>query len=402
MIVRAPGYASRTISVLPAGGGETLVTMVRGGDIEVIVRGDLADAQAEVRLWDPINRRRGLVASAPLDDDRHVGFEGLPVGTLTAQVELGERWWTNSRRVAGTSMVDVEAGRTAVVQVDVEPVPVVTPVPFRGVVRIPRDYTARSYSMIAVLDSPPLTADGGREMELSLSPRSDATREWAFDAGLVEPGTYLVRVDPIRFATLVEVPPGGNVQTRIDVPPTATVLVRAVDAATAETLDPDRLTVFWRVTSQLRSGPGSRRRRAEETLPSRSAVRLTAPATRIDVDIEYDGYGYRRVRLSLEPGENDDVEVQLRRVTALTVNLRDGDRIIPWPAGVRAWLMPLEGQRTRGITYGARRAWFEDVELGRYRLVVDPLPDYAPLDPREVAVEAGPIGDVIFDLKRLW
>jgi len=257
---------------------------------------------------------------------------------------------------------------------------------------------ARPSVHLVLLDT---ALDGGHgfvELELrpAPSPRAGhAAFQWSH-AGL-QLGRYELRVHRPLGSMVFEVAPGGVRDVLFVLPPPAQLLVRLVQAGTANDVRTDGL--HWRPI-----WPDGVTHGAMDALEFDERLGLhrgRAPAARILLglsDFEYVSF-QRELDLTLDPGE---LTIEVTRASGLRVALRDGDVPIAFPEDW--WGEPVaDGEPAADVGVSAPSAFLREYQVsapGSYVLELPRIDGYLAVPPLRVDVRAGEFTRLDVQLQR--
>lgn len=391
---RAPGHAWGRLGVNLVEGGERLLALEPGGGIEVRVRGEGVDGEAEVRVRRPGEGGRPLLRRQLLGE-RVVRFEGAPAETLRITLERGE--WEGAALFAEAE-VEVEAGAQSVVTLDgvvPEPPPEVT---IAGEVFVPEAWGVPAVAMMRELVGPPLL--GGDSIgpfdNERLEPLGDGRH--AFLLERVQAGRHVLRLVEPPWTWRVDARDGGATGLALAVPPPVDVTLRAVDAETGAAVALDGAS--W---TPAPPPQGSRGKRLYQ-IPIRAGA-TDHPARVPRALLEFHARQERYFPAAVEADvtrPNQVIEIPLQRAQGVDVTFHDGEtRVRLEPPQFR--VTRASGERPQGITVEnplAGPARIRVPEPGRYELIVEPPPGYRALDPTAFTLEPGEFTELRVALER--
>ena len=385
--VGAPGHAYQCLVVDPSIGGERQVMLQNGGDLEVFVDGAASELNTMIRVRTGNSGGGNVIAETPLRDQRHVLFESLEVGHYWVRAEIGKEWFREPE-VLGSAEVDVVSGVLSSTRVALTPLAPLELVPFRGAVYLPAAWGVDEVTIDGELAG---HARGGGDGKIRESLRRDltvASDVWTFDAGLVQPGRYHIEVGPVYFNVVVAVPRSGSNDTRIDVPPPATIDVQVIDAETDQVVSPRNVQLWWNCDNAS-EWSRSWLPPVAKWSPRTQSHEIVAPAGPVLVTGRAEGYVEVNQVLSAASESRNHVVLRLAPASRVVLSLRDGGSVVPWSHPMRARAVPLDGQPQPRLSSQHPLAFFDSCGIGRYRLEIEPIVGYRPIPDREIVVQRG-------------
>lgn len=387
LFARSPGFAWRRIEIDAEPGGERVVSLVPGGELEIEVHGELGSGRPRLRL----RRDSGvLVAGFALHRSRSLTIEGLEPGKHSIRVEIGPRF---EARVLQEVRAIVVAGERTRVMLRVEAQPSARLVPFSGTLALPRVWALTSFALAFELIGPDAEGKPRRfridsSQWIGLAEGSELLHWTAPDS---PPGRYRVGLDQLGFRSLVDLPEAGTSTAHIEVPPPCEVDVRCIDARTGAVASD--VEIHWGAVAPDGSGRPSRAaaRDAESEL-----WHFRAPIGEIVLVAFSDTYEVEGSTHQVLPGRNE-ILMRLKRPCGLKPILRSGEKRIPWESNSARLpeLVPLEGQApcSAGISLGdqGHGVLFIRCHPGRYLLKVPPVEGFEAVSDEVVLLERGRI-----------
>ncbi len=398
--VHAPGHAWERIDFDHRAGGErTVVLSPEPSAVRVTLAG-AAPEGAFVRLYtdDPGERSESFDPGEPgaLPPSWHARASvranaagateigDLQSGRYLAAVELGEY---DARVRLGASPVELVPHATAQVVIALEPAgPDGARTRLHGTLRVPSGF-ARTHAS--------LHAKGleGEEPEFrvrlaDLEVADGAGDVLFWDAGPRRAGTHVLTLQPLQFRCLVEVA-GAATEFAFEVPPLVRVRVEVVDAASGESLAPERLSWAGPVLPGVREST----RLPMQTRGADGAFEFVAARGAVSVHASVPGYEEAERSLELS-GESETCRIEMTRATAIQLALRAGEEPVPidpaWASGVR--LAQAGGTRAYarfrpGPAPGSGTFLLD--EPGSYTLAFPPLAGFAPIESQAVEARSG-------------
>lgn len=394
-LVRAPGFAWKTVGLNLSSGGERTVALESGGDLKILVQGDLPE-KARLRLYP--DGERWPASDLSIETDAELVLEGLETGSFTARLEVGSA--LRRPLVLAEQQVSIQAGSMA--DIILTPVPPDFPasVEVSGTFRLPVAWELQEAYVTIVRTSPPTGSPEERShFQLSkLRPDPGSPGVYPFSFGKLVPGTYVASLSDVGQAWEVEVPTTGLTDLRLDVPPPVQVTVAVRDSATGEISElAQRLRWEPKFDGHRNSSRFAQAARDEAT----KRFRLTVPEGPVSV-----GASHRQLarnELTFEAKDGLEVELLVQRIALAKIVLQHEGRTIPWPEDYDFdhSCRHIDGEGKilmRGA--GSTGARFTVSEPGRYRVTLPKVEGFllpepvemelSPEEPREITVELRP------------
>jgi len=378
--VRAPGYAFQLLYLTSVGEGEIEVGLESGGDLRVEIDGEDRDRGTVLRVRAPGDPP---LCEGYLAAENRMEMKSLPAGRYRVAAEIGD--WGDDPWVLAHADVEVRAGESASVTLQLCPRPRPVRVPMAGRVVVPPEWNIGPPDLrFQLLDIP---LDGEEVWRAVPSGRllPEGIGVYRFDAGEVQAGRWRVEVGDIGFATWLLV--GYSKGICIEVPPPATLHVRVVDAQTGYPAGTD--TVKWR--SMLEAGYRGRiARRGSREGPIE--VRVPAGRTRVSCVNRDNYWSDATVAVDAVPGVND-VLLEVTAGALIRIELREDGILRSWPGFDDEFDLLLEHEPTGRpvsdwVLYPTRERWsyLRVLEGGKYRIRFTPPAGYEPIP--DAVVEA--------------
>jgi hypothetical protein len=392
---RSPGYAWGRIEIDEQRGGERILLLDRGGDLEIVPVGKVGDPGLKVRAY---GSDYVPVFELPLRPDRTVVVESLAAGSYRVKAEIGDYW--SEPLVLGEAKVDVVAGTRASVTLTLKDPGPRAAVPLEGTLVLPTEWELGAFTLEFELHGTPLGGGDGRfTLESGYMQREGAaSSEWRWSKEDVQPGRYEVLLREVSFRAILEVGEAGLRDARVVVPPPCVVLVQCIDEDTG--LDVPDANVSW--VGALPKGVRGWSNEEAKWDESARRWRFRAPQGEVHVSVHGGRYARAGEKVQARPGTND-VIVRLGRPTGLRVVLRDGQTDIPWSSsGDRhPQLESAEGQESYSSwSTGGGKITLHKREPGLYTLKVPEIPGFEPVPPVQVRLEKGVEKEHVVELVR--
>lgn len=460
--VSAPGYAWGRIEIDFTSGGERLLVLERGGALEVALANyqapgpDEAEALIRVRerpqkemedalaalgetdkaaleklvedlskfpdgdipqvftrkalmkhfLTGKTTREEGPgepVAEAAAEGGGPVLIESLKPGRYVLQAEIGERY--RDPIILGAAPVEIGAGVKTSVTLELKDRPSAgAKVPLEGTLLFPEEWEHRRISIsFSPKDRPQVKpqgkGDAGIQVKLDeMTPVRGKPGLYLWKAGTVVPGKYLATVAAFELQTVIDVGPGGRLDAEIKIGLPASVDVRVVDAETEQPAQVDRILWSCRRPEGITGGGLNSIRRGDEP----GVFSFQAPAGEIDVSIHTPGYEPCREKMTAKSSERNALTLKAKRSCGLLVKVREAEQELPYAIIDKAIKVRDEGGNDRV------RGWSRDItgrrlilpEPGTYKVTVEKLAGYQPVEPVTVEVPPGQFVEHVVALER--
>lgn len=390
--VGAPGYAWSQVAIDFAWGGERLVALARGGDLEVDVRG-LATARKCVLRVRSVPGGELLVAQ-PLPARDALRAVGLPAGMASVAVEVLQ---SRARELVDTPLasaqVEILAGALTSVVLDVPASAANPQASISGIVLVPSGWDAG----IPIVQANPLDApiDASVRRMAGTSAVESPRAGWsAFEFGLdaLPIGRYELRVADPPFTSVIELPHGGVSGLTLEIPPPCELAVRVVDARGGELV---------RDVAPQWSFPGSAAPAGYASFDSdRGAHVILAPCGPIELSIADDAWQPCQARLDVGP--NAVATVEVTRACGFVLLLSDRGIPVSFASSTCGSVVAAEGEpapvRTSEAGPFVQRYRME--KPGEYVVTPPCVPGYQPPAPVTIVVPADGYVEHVVRLER--
>ncbi|MHC4859426.1 MAG: carboxypeptidase-like regulatory domain-containing protein, partial [Planctomycetota bacterium] len=285
---------------------------------------------------------------------------------------------------AGAGEVEVLAGRTVPLVIEVEPGedPLVE---ITGTLTVPKSWGRFARAIHLQRKVKDHIFKQGDYLVVKPPPEGETV---TFRTKALAPGTYFVEVQPFQWRTQVEVPAAG-VHLKLVLPEPAELLVEVVDDATSDHVPSAEVT--WHLVL-----PGLTSYSLDHVPWSVELSRFRAmiPQGEIRLNISADGYLERQVELRV--ARSGRIEETVRLTTAGTIRVRFTLGGKPFPAD-DLWVTVAGRIAKRCRDVGVD---FPSLPPGKYRLSVKDVAGMKPVPVREVEVRRGETTEVTIELER--
>lgn len=393
---RSPGYAWGSIEIDHDLGGERILTLERGGGLEVELSGYDPESRAALRLRHEGAGFQRPILSMNLGNEDRVPIHSLAVGRCRVSVEIGDSW--RDRVVLGEGTVEIIPAGWSQITLTLESAPKADMAPLKGILVVPQAWGFDHFHLaIELLDTP---LEGNPDKQTfsrdDLEPLADWEDAFSWDAGLVQAGRYELNVDPPEYSISIKVPPEGLTDVRIEVPPPEEVIVRIIDASTGENAAIDRLNWHPKRPEWV-SGGGVN---SVEKDPQTGCFVFQAPRGEIWVSAWKEAYSSLHATLTIRPGENIHT-LEVKPACGILLTLKDGGTTIPWNSDWDVTAMEVGGEGTTvAWSYQPPNLFLKLSNPGLYRFTVPQIDGYLPLPEQEVLVAPGEKTVHLIRLKR--
>ncbi|HTF89505.1 MAG TPA: hypothetical protein VK843_13920 [Planctomycetota bacterium] len=357
VLVGAPGYAWTLGQLDFSRGGDFVVSMERGGDLDVSITG--IDRSAKVRL-----RLRSEAAESPRVDegvsqDGTLSFLGLAPGTYTARAEIGE--WFRDPIVLGESIAIVSAGARADASIVISAVPRINRVEIGGVVFVASEWKTESVTLaMKKLTTPSDGSDSHSTFELRPTPSTrPGFDEFTWKQGSVEVGKYECGTYRPSYSIVIDVPIGGRDDFELVVPPPSELSIFVVNDMTG--VEAAINEVFWNPRRPEGVNSGGLEQALRDAANHRFVVR--APTCEIDLMIHSWDYLPYDGTVDLSKGVREHT-VRLQPACGVILKLKDGDTLVAFP---KNWYTELATVSGKG-----KQSMFQPGEFGQKLMVTEP------------------------------
>jgi hypothetical protein len=350
----------------------------RGADQADEQRVAIAEFIADLRKNLPPGELRREIKAAPSGVTRE---DGLPPGVYCLTADLGGE---GPRIELARADVELVAGHTTSITLSLAALPpLVEPAPLAGTLSIPLSWEYTD----PVLQARLMVRAGGMSRAEEASFDIAATRIperlglYAWDAGRITPGRYLLELRRPRFTWQIDVPPEGNAKVRLQIPRPAHVSVKLLDAESGAGIDP--MYVSW---SHVRAGELA----ADGSWMPIMGASFQAPIGRVTITARSQLHEDVSSSVDLTPGQNE-VTLRAPRACGLILDATVDEQPVDWPFHVNeVTVTRIDG--SGGIDWyqvRGRQCTIPLAGAGRYRLDGAESPLYRPIPPHELDIVRG-------------
>ena len=438
--VGAPGHAWQSVLLDFEHGGEHLVKLSTGADLEITVSGELPitkthrqrsshdqpspqvrlrklpaddpappidevlaqlDKMSESELPDGVSKEqmreqlkqyyRALEFSELILVDRAqtetpIRWQGVPPGEYQVSVEQGDHW--PNPLLLGREMVTLRSGETASIHIAIDPVTSTEAlVPLAGTFYLPPSWNLDDVVLhLEPMDKPGKSrADDIRLSLRDMRPILTTPGLYRWNAGQVTAGRWETRIYSLEYQGVIATGPTGNTDVQINIAPPADVTVHLIDQRTGAPASGVRL--LWNCQRPLGLQGVSLGNAEWDELTG--TYHFRAPAGAVELSIFEPKWSMEEQEaVTFQPGPNS-LTIQVRRNAGIHLRLTESGRSVPLDS---SWFWKLEAKCLSG--YGTGRAGSASetqgtivlTEGGRYEITFPELPGFQPIAPFEVEV----------------
>lgn len=385
--VTAPGYAWERLPIDFSPGGERLVLLERGADLEVAVTGLPEDR----KLRDTLGLRAGGPTEAYIDAPGEGGntFRRLKHGDYDIQVEAPT--FDGGRQVVGAARARVGPGGDESVVVHLAPFPDTTErQPLRGTLWIPPEWGPVEGVNLHLRPTRQLVGIVGNSSNLTVLPVPCPRGECSWSLAPKPPGTYTLTIGPMNYTVVVET---GEAENHIRVPPPADVEVELIEPSGAAAFPTAPLR--WRGVSSEGAYSG-----VERVAPEQGLYRFTAPIGAIRLAVDEPGFAALEQTVTVTPGLNP-IALELGAPWGLTVVFQDQGFALPSRFAESIEVRRLDGDGSHEAQLFYDGETFRGVpEPGLYEVSAVAPAGYHQPAPVRVDVPGDRVVEVIVDVAR--
>lgn len=395
LLIGVEGYAWSRVTIDFDLGGERLVALQPGGDLEIHVQGVDPKSGAELRI-------RGATETTPfvalpLGSDRTIELRNLPAREFQLRGELGD--WFREPLVLGEASVTVVAGQKSTVTLQLAPAPTLELATAIGRVVVPKAWDAeRALITLEPLDTPL----GNGDMRRSDNRKRSAieldgfdTFEFRFDR--LQAGRYELGLHKPPYSVVIDIPPGTSDGYELRVPPPVEVIVRVVDAVSGD--EALGVQLSWNPARPEGVTGGGLEPATYDATSHRYTLR--APNGPIDLMVGDWRYLPHEERIDPSLGTREHT-IRLEPACGIELSLRDGDTQVPLPESW--WGRPEPEAGTLGESsmmtndHGVLRVMV--TAPGAYTFELPTLAGYEPSPVQRIEVRRGEFTKHVVELVR--
>lgn len=383
--VGAEGYAWSTAPIDFGWGGERLIALERGADLEVEVRGLDTSRRTSLRV---ITVPAGeLLLDQPLPARDALRVRGLPAGHVLVSVDVVQvRGGTQEQLHLAQAYAELIAGASTSVVLDVVPSAAFGDASISGILFVPETWDVPD-AIISVeplergIDAGISRTAVGRAID---SPRG-GQRAFEFEIGRMPSGRCALAVVDPPFAFLVDVPPAGISGLALEVPPPCELSLKVVDPRSNAALGP-LLVQCVSLTGGARV-PVYATQFADFDDATRTHT-LLMPCGEVEVTI--DEAEWQPIVRRIDVTGRASTTIELAPACGIVLRLSDKGIPVSFSGDAGAGLRKIGDEEARVVSF--ERGLFEQhyklVKPGEYELIAPHVPGYLAPAPERVTVPA--------------
>lgn len=400
--VHSPGFAWKALAVDLTQGGEREVRLEPGGEVALLVTGELPRASCHLRLELDGAEDEAPFAELALRKPETLEITGLPVGTYLATIEIG-KWYAEPLILAQTKF-EIREGERTNASMALAALPNQEYARLAGTVRVPTAWGITEFTLLARFQG--TLPDGSRgnfelhSRDMTRPPADDDS--WAFEFPRLPIGTYQLRfqVAPMPGSVsgdwTVQLLPSGTAGVQLELPTPGVVVVHLIDSNTGELASIGQLS--WNTTSTTSNGgrsSGSARRPSTET-----PLEFLAPIGQLALRTHDASYATLDETVLIGTGRNE-FTFQLAPPNSVRFLFLDGETPVPLVDFYYPSPEHLDGDgKLQGATIGGGETFFSLTEPGRYVFEMPPIAGFEPIPPQTVNIVPGPRTEHVIQLVR--
>jgi hypothetical protein len=394
LLVGASGYAWQLVQIDPLIGGERLVSLARGTDLSVSVRGVDPSVRAVLRVR--VEGRFTPLAEVDLPRDGGFEFSGLRLGPLRVVAEVGD--FFQEPLVLGERAVELRAGELAQVDLVLEAPPSLVTARGAGTVFVPQAWHAKDVRVTLELVDTPLGGLPRHQELLTIARPSERegydTFGWSKEG--LQAGRYRIGTRVPAFRIEAELPPLGRDDLDLVLPPPVELSIHVLDGASGSPVSTAQVNWQSLVGGEI---DGAALLRAGWDA-SAQAFRIVAPLGRIELDVWSLEHRPYRETFDLAPGTRE-LTLRLERGCGLILRLADGETPVPFPKGWDGSPAEIGGAgETTAMQFGELERRFMVSKPGTYSLELPEIAGYEPVPPLTLEIAEGQYTEHVVALVR--
>ncbi|HTF89484.1 MAG TPA: RNA polymerase sigma factor [Planctomycetota bacterium] len=393
------GYAWGNIQIDPTAGGDFVLRLQPGGDLQATFDGARRDARLRARLYERGSELKLVSEWGGQEIDRGpppaLQLEGLSVGSYVMRAEVGKQ---HEAKVLAEQEFAITAGAKASITLAVGPMPKAEKIEVVVTVKMDPAWTFEEFVLwVQPLDvprSPSALGEFIRSSEMTVVEPGT----WTSKPILLSGGRHECLIDELYFSQEVRVGPDPRQQVLLEIPAPTRVVIHAVDGETGGPLLGSYYSCAWKASggSRLFGGQSGR----TETAPGECEI--LAPLGTAKLSVGNPDCRPEAKTLELVPGLNE-VSITLHRTYRIELILREGEKVVPWTMRAMDTIKfeRLDGQRSwAGMSFGHGRLTCSQPEAGSYRVIIPKIPGYLPIEPFEVDLEERKVLEKVIQIVR--
>lgn len=391
LAVSAPGYGTKEITVDFTRSHRRVVELSPAGRLVVHVEGEVPTG---AKLF--LDARNLRVDPAPCQSG-DTRFDALVPGAYHARIQVvSTRGAPSTMLISGR--VEVRANETAELTLVVPSMGSVTRADLAGVLLLPPEWSLKDRKISGRFLGQARSQDSQAFAlgHSDLVPITGRAGVYSFEKKALEVGRYALKLDALGVQTVADLPPEGVRDIELVVGPPVNITVVTEDASSNPALATRVDTLLWGPKA-LDPALGRSMKTAHRDARS-GKFHLVVPAG--EISVQPGGMGFVGKPLAFFATEGLEVILPVSSPMSATMELRDGDAIIPWPAGEQLTVRNMNENSSR-ISYSTGGTTkFEVQREGTYRVKVPSIDGYRPHEDVEVEIAPGPMQTIIVQLAR--
>jgi len=391
--VGSPGYAWQVVDLSFTGGETHAVSLERGGDLGVTLRGIKPPRNALLRVRSP-GQANSLV-EIPVRKARSFGLSGLPLGEQLLTIEVDNK--NGSPTVLAEATTHILSGGPTQTVLEVRASRGSELSQVAGTLTIPPEWNLDNFilKLARLSDHPDSIPSYYRLRSSSLDELESSPGTYPFDFGLVHTGRYVLKVSPPGHGLLFDLGNFDQTNLRFDLPPPVDITVRLRDTASGDIAQTS--TLVW--SSGETGSQDGRSLTIAKRAPREDQFQLRVPTGEVTFHSATNRYTFPRQ--TVQAFEGASYVLDLQPSFAARLQLLDGETPVPWPAGAAIAVERLKGSGQ--LNHSGPRGdelYLSVTDAGRYRVSFPALQGFERPAPIEVKFFAGSEREVEVQLVR--
>ena len=397
LVVGAPRRAWQAFELDLVQGGERVIALAPGADLELLVHGVEPTAQCLLRVR-RADTGEQLFACALARDDT-LELTGLPAGPVTFSAEMGSGHTVAPLTLAELSL-DLAPNSSTRAELELPRAPKACTAAVNGTFYASREWALdRPQLEFRSLEGAHADRRGARNLVECSRVQSERSGFDAFQFSIeaAPVGRCELTLGRTLFSVVLEVPPDGLNGVEFVLPPPAAIEFELLDAQTQARV------AYAHLQWHSPRPPGVRGGTLEAATIERDGLhRIRAWAGEIQVAVVANGYEPYEELVRVAPGDEVRV-IRLKRACTIEVSVRVGSTPLPLPPTWSATPTALDGTSEVLSKQHDRRALTLLVSPpGTYDVSPDPIPGYRTPAPQRVEVQRGaPVSiEFVYEVER--
>lgn len=417
--VRSPGYAWKQIEVDFHKGKDYYLKLVPGGHLDVKIS-DYEGVEKKVLFLTKIGNRYPDY-EFKIKQNGTMKIESIEVGRyhVAAEVEKNRRGiFENGTDRLAEDWVEIFPSRITEISVSLHSKQQPEKVPFRGTLIIPKEWEFKEAEMtmssygVEYQDTPSWVrfktddlsdeyAVNGEFQYRQLIPVESEGLRYTWDAGVVYPGHYEFRVEPLNYDIVFYVSKEGRTDALIEIPEPASMSIKFKYEQIKKPVDVGN--ILWSINRFRVSGSIMP---AGSVSPDRETglYVFKAPVGSINIGVYREEYQLEEmsgIDLRVNEGQNEYV-IEVYRTCGIDLVLKCEGETVTFPYKLWIKVERKDGKNYWRYSVGphpeGRRMSFRNP--GEYFIIVPKIEGYQEIEEQEVVVEKGKYKLHVIELKR--